>query len=84
MNKIKKVILFTFTAFICNSVFAAEYKIGYVDLAKILNESPAAIAAQKKLEQEFSPRNKQLEAQAKKINQQKEKLQKESDIMSKE
>ena len=52
--------------------------------AKILNESPAAKAAQKKLEQEFTPRNKKLEAQAKKINSQKQKLQKESDIMSKD
>ena len=84
MNKIKKAIIFTFAIFICNSAFAADYKIGYVDLSKILNESPAAKAAQKKLEQEFSPRNKQLEAQAKKVNNQKEKLQKESDIMSKD
>ena len=50
MNKIKKAIIFTFAIFICNSVFAADYKIGYVDLSKILNESPAAKAAQKKLE----------------------------------
>ena len=70
--------------FLANQVYAGEYKIGYVDIGKIINESPAAKAAQKKLEQEFTPRNKKLEAQAKKINKQKEKLQKESDIMSKD
>ena len=63
-------------------IYAADYKIGYVDLSKILNESPAAKAAQKKLEQEFTPRNKQLEAQAKKLNAKREKLQKEAEIMS--
>ena len=63
---------------------AADLKIGYVDIAYILNESPAAKAAQKKLEQEFTPRNKQLEAKAKKLIVKKEKLQKESDIMSKD
>ena len=52
--------------------------------ATAINESPAAKAAQKKLEQEFTPRNKKLEAKAKKINKQKEKLEKESDIMSKD
>jgi phosphomannomutase len=67
---------------IFSNTYAADYKIGYVDIGKILNESPAAKAAQKKLEQEFNPRNKQLESKAKKIQKQKEKLQKESDIMS--
>ena len=55
-----------------------------MDLAKILNESPSAKAAQKKLEQEFTPRNKKLEVKAKQIKKQKEKLKKESDIMSTE
>jgi outer membrane protein len=84
MNKIKKSTILAIAMFFCNSAFGVDYKIGYVDLSKILNESPAAVAAQKKLEEEFGPRNKQLEAQSKKLNKQKEKLQKESDIMSKE
>ena len=82
MKNLNKVLIILVTAFIFSNSYAADYKIGYVDVAKILNESPAAKAAQKKLEEEFNPRNKQLESKAKKINKQKEKLQKESDIMS--
>ena len=82
MKNFKKILVLISVIVIWNSANAADYKIGYVDIAKILNESPAAKAAQKKLEQEFTPRNKQLESKAKKIQNQKEKLQKESDIMS--
>ena len=84
MRNLNKILVIIAAALIFSNSYAADYKIGYVDVAKILNESPAAKAAQKKLEQEFSPRNKQLESKAKKINKQKEKLQKESDIMSKD
>ena len=82
MKNLNKILIILVTAFIFSNSYAADYNIGYVDVAKILNESPAAKAAQKKLEEEFNPRNKQLESKAKKINKQKEKLQKESDIMS--
>ena len=84
MKSFKKTFVLISLALIINTVNAADYKIGYVDIAKILNESPAAKSAQNKLEQEFSPRNKQLESKAKKIRKQKEKLQKETDIMSKD
>ena len=84
MKNFKNILVLISAIVIWNSANAADYKIGYVDIAKILNESPAAKAAQKKLEQEFTPRNKQLESKAKKIQKQKEKLQKESDIMSKD
>ena len=84
MKNFKNILVLISAIVIWNSANAADYKIGYVDIAKILNESPAAKAAQKKLEQEFTPRNKQLESKAKKIQKQKEKLQKETDIMSKD
>ena len=83
-KQMKNIFIIILSIFLANTVYAGEYKIGYVDIGKIINESPAAKAAQKKLEQEFTPRNKKLEAKAKKINKQKEKLEKESDIMSKE
>ena len=82
MKKFKNIVVFMFAVMVVSPIYAADYKIGYVDLSKILNESPAAKAAQKKLEQEFSPRNKQLEAQAKKLNSKREKLQKEAELMS--
>ena len=84
MKNMKKMIIVTFVTSLLSPLYAADYKIGYVDISKILNESHAAKAAQKKLEKEFTPRNKTLEAKAKKINSQKDKLQKESDIMSKD
>jgi len=84
MKNLKRTLIFACIFLLANPIYAGDYKIGYVDIAKILNESPAAKAAQKKLEQEFNPRNKQLEGKAKKINKQKEKLKKESDIMSKD
>ncbi len=82
MKNLKQILVLISVIAMLNSASAADYKIGYVDIGKILNESPAAKAAQKKLEQEFTPRNKKLESKAKKIQKQKEKLQKESDIMS--
>ena len=82
MKQLKNIVIFMFAIMAVSPIYAADYKIGYVDLSKILNESPAAKAAQKKLEQEFTPRNKQLEAQAKKLNAKREKLQKEAEIMS--
>ena len=84
MRIIKYFLIIVFSLFFASFSIAADLKIGYVDIAYILNESPAAKTAQKKLEQEFTPRNKQLEAKAKKIKNQKDKLQKESDIMSKD
>ena len=76
MKNLKRILIFACIFLLANPIYAGDYKIGYVDIAKILNESPAAKAAQKKLEQEFNPRNKQLEGKAKKINKQKEKLKK--------
>ncbi len=84
MKNIIKTLIVVAAAVLFSNAHSAEYKIGYVDIAKILNEAPASKSAQIKLEQEFSPRNKQLESKAKKIKKQKEKLQKESDIMSKD
>ena len=62
MKQLKNIVIFMFAIMVVSPIYAADYKIGYVDLSKILNESPAAKAAQKKLEQEFTPRNKQLDA----------------------
>jgi len=82
MKKLKNIVIFMFAIMVVSPIYAADYKIGYVDIRSIMNDSPLAKAAQKKLEQEFTPRNKQLEAQAKKLNAKKEKLQKDAEIMS--
>ena len=45
MRKIQYILTFFFVIFLASPTFAADLKIGYVDIAKILNESPAAKAA---------------------------------------
>ncbi len=49
------------------NVSAAELKIGYVQVDKILKDAPQTKATGKKLEKEFGPRSKALDALAKKI-----------------
>ena len=44
------------------SVLNAETKIAFVDIALVMNEAPEAKAAQKKLEQEFAPRNAKIKS----------------------
>ena len=49
MKKILNTSIIFLAIFIASPILAADLKIGYVDIAKILNESPAAKAAQKKI-----------------------------------
>lgn len=41
-------------------VAAADLKIGYVNMVKVIEEAPQGVAALKKLETEFGPRDKEL------------------------
>ena len=58
------------------------YKIGAVNAIRVLEQSPQADAARKMLEKEFSPRDKQLVADQKKIKELEDKFNKDSAIMS--
>ena len=49
------------------SVQAAELKVGYVQVDKILQEAPQTAESGKKLEKEFSPRSQELDRMAKQI-----------------
>lgn len=64
------------------AVEAAEVKIGFVSVAKILQNAPQAEAASKRLEQEFAPRQKALVEAQKSLRKQEEKLSKDSAVMS--
>jgi len=44
---------------------AAELKIGYVQVEKILQDAPQTTESSKKLEKEFAPRSQELEKNAK-------------------
>ena len=46
---------------------AAELKVGYVQVDKILQEAPQTAESGKKLEREFSPRSQELDRMAKQI-----------------
>jgi outer membrane protein len=47
--------------------YAAEIKVGYVQVDKILQEAPQTVETGKKLEKEFGPRSQELERMQKQI-----------------
>lgn len=59
--------LFTLVAGTSTGLMAAELKIGYVQVDKILQEAPQTAESGKKLEREFSPRSQELERTQKQI-----------------
>ena len=64
------------------NIQAADLKIGFVNVARLLEKAPQAEQAKKELEREFSPRDKKLVAEQKEIKQMEEKLAKDSAVMS--
>jgi outer membrane protein len=50
-----------------NNVVADEYKFGYVQVDKILQEAPQTAESGKKLEREFSPKSQELDRMQKQI-----------------
>ncbi|MEZ5705367.1 MAG: OmpH family outer membrane protein [Burkholderiaceae bacterium] len=64
------------------SSYAQEFRIGFVNTDRILREAAQAKAAQTKLEQEFSRREKDLQTQAKELKAASEKFERESPTMA--
>jgi outer membrane protein len=66
------------------SAFAneAEVKVGFVNGQRVINESPQAAKAKKKLEKEFEKRDQDLQAMAKQIQKVQENLEKNGLTMS--
>jgi outer membrane protein len=52
---------------LASNAVAAELKVGYVQVDKILQDAPQTAESGKKLEREFSPRSQELERLAKQI-----------------
>ena len=52
----------TAAAFIFSGSVLAETKIGFVDTAKLMEAAPQVKSAQAKIESEFAPREKLMEA----------------------
>lgn len=82
MNKLLKYLLAASFAIYAASVNAAEIKIGYVQVDKILQEAPQTAESGKKLEKEFSPRTQELERMQKQIRDQESALDKNSLTLS--
>ena len=76
-----KIALFLGLIFVAN-VSYADLKIGFVNIPAVLEKAPQAEKAKKRLEQKFSPRDKQLVAQGKEIQSMEEKLTKNASVMS--
>jgi len=77
-----KIVLFLGLLFITNVSFA-DLKIGFVNIPAVLEKAPQAEKGKKRLEQEFSPRDKQLVAQQKEIESMAEKTSKDAAVMGK-
>lgn len=63
------------------NVSFAELKIGFVNIPAVLEKAPQAEKAKKRLEQEFSPRDKQLVAQQKEIQTKEERMARDGAVM---
>ena len=76
------VALFAFAAAAAATAEAQALKIGFVNFGRLLDESPQAKAAQATLEAEFLPRQRDVAAQRKSLQEKVDKLQKEAAVMS--
>ncbi len=76
----KRVSLFLALLLAAN-VSYAEIKIGFVNVARVLEKAPQAEKAKKRLEKEFSPRDKHLVSQGKEIKKLEEKLNRDASVM---
>ncbi len=77
-----KIALFLGLLIITNVSFA-DLKIGFVNIPLVLEKAPQAEKAKKRLEQEFSPRDKQLVAQQKEIESMAANATKDASVMGK-
>ena len=82
MNKLLKSLLALALLTSAWSIGAAEIKVGYVQVDKILQDAPQTAESGKKLEKEFSPRSQELDRMQKQIKDLQTSLDKESLTLS--
>lgn len=70
------------TFFTGSAAHAEALKVGAVNALKVLEQSPQAEAAKKKIEKEFAPRDRKLVAEQKKLKEMEDRLGKDGAIMS--
>ena len=76
-----KIALFLGLSLVAHASYA-ELKIGFVNIPAVLEKAPQAEKAKKRLEEKFSPRDKQLVSQQKEIQSLEEKMTRDAAIMS--
>ena len=64
------------------SVQARELVVGFVDIPQLIDKSPQALEAARRLEDEFAPRQQKLQKDGQKLDELKAKLKKDSLVMS--
>lgn len=79
-----RISLFLMLLLATSTSYAGELKIGFVNVAKVLEKAPQASKAKTRLESEFSPRDKALVSQQKEIKTLEDKLAKDAAIMGDE
>lgn len=82
MKVIKFVLIGLLSLSFCQTLSAKDLKMGVVDIARVLEESPQAAKAREALQQEFTPREQRLVETQKKIQNLEEQLGRDSAIMS--
>jgi len=80
-NKIKVIAILAFTMAFFPAVSSAETKIGFVNLVKLIEQAPQGASAAKKIEAEFSPRDKAIRKKQKKIQKLESDLEKNALVM---
>ncbi|MBE0625043.1 MAG: OmpH family outer membrane protein [Burkholderiales bacterium] len=66
----------------CSSAAAAEVKVGFVNTERVFRDAAPAVRAQKKIEQEFAKRDKEMQSMAEQIRKLQENLEKNAVTMS--
>ena len=80
-NNIQWVLLAVFLVFTSTNVLASGNKIAYVEVGRVLQDSPQVKAVKEKIRREFAKRDDQLVAEQKKLKKLKEKLARDGAIM---
>lgn len=71
-----------FGLIISTSLALAEFKIGFINIAQVMAESPQAEKAEKDIEREFSPRKNRLDSARTEIQSMEDKLNRDAAVMS--
>lgn len=76
------ILFLSFTATIPNVLAQEEVKLGFVNVAKVLDESPQAAQARERIEKEFAPRDRALLSQQKELRALEDQLVRDGAIMT--